>query len=299
MERDCFDRALAVKAIRSGAKVMVKTHATEVITENKKVVGIRAQSFGKRLEISSKIIIGADGFESKIGRLAGIDTSLKPEEVSTCFEYTLANVSVEEHIGTVHFGNFAKGGYLWIFPKGEGVANVGISMTLSQLTLLGEPKLTLDKFISSHEGLRSGQPIKAIAGAYSSCAPIEHTVSEGIMLVGDAARQVDPLTGAGIANGCIAGLIAGKVAGQAVRDNDFSYEKLCEYERAWRDRFEERLCQSYIAKKIFSQISDDMLNRAFHVLKDCDLSGLNPMEILQVIREKDPSIESDFDKLLF
>ncbi|MEM2899450.1 MAG: NAD(P)/FAD-dependent oxidoreductase, partial [Thermoplasmata archaeon] len=299
VERDCFDRALAAKAIRAGARVLVKTHATDLIIENGKVLGIRGVSFGKKLEIRAKIIIASECFESKIGRLAGIDTSLKPDEVSTCFEYTLANVSVEEHMGCVHFGNFTKGGYLWIFPKGDGVANVGISMMLSKLTKPGEPKSALDNFISSHDCLKKGQPIKAIAGAYSSCAPIERTVAEGIMLVGDAARQVDPLTGAGIANGCKAGLIAGKVAGKAVRDNDFSYERLNEYDKAWRDLLEERLCQSFVAKKIFSQISDDLLNRSLEVLKDCDLSGLNPMEILQLIRGKDQTIESEFERLLF
>ena len=45
---------------------------------------------------------------------------------------------------------------------------------------------------------------------------IESATADGVMLVGDAAHQTDPLTGGGILNAMQAGIIAGEVAAKAL-----------------------------------------------------------------------------------
>jgi len=77
-----------------------------------------------------------------------------------------------------------------------------------------------------------------VAGALSTNKPLPRTVTAGLMLVGDAARMIDPLTGGGIANACLSGRLAGEVAAQALQAGDVSEAFLQRYERAWRSRLE-------------------------------------------------------------
>ena len=96
IERDLFDRALAKRAISSGAELMVRTGAVGLLHENGEVSGARLQSFGKTLDVRAKIVIGADGYESQIGRWAGIETSLKPKDIDSCFQYTLVGTGAAQ-----------------------------------------------------------------------------------------------------------------------------------------------------------------------------------------------------------
>ena len=81
IHRDVFDLSLAQQAAAAGAEVMVKTSATGIIRENDQIKGIRARSMGREFTVKSKVVIGADGFESQVGRWAGLNTNLKPKDV--------------------------------------------------------------------------------------------------------------------------------------------------------------------------------------------------------------------------
>ena len=54
------------------------------------------------------------------------------------------------------------------------------------------------------------------------------------MLVGDAAHQVNPLSGGGITSGMIGGSIAGRMAGEAIKMN--KQEHIFAYDKVWHDR---------------------------------------------------------------
>lgn len=58
-------------------------------------------------------------------------------------------------------------------------------------------------------------------------------VAGGLMLVGDAARQVDPPTGGGIINAMSAGQLAAQVAVESVAAGDASASFLSRYEEQW------------------------------------------------------------------
>ncbi len=298
VERDIFDRELAKDAIRSGADCMVKCSATDVIKEEGKVVGVKAKHMGEKLEIRAPIVVGADGFESQIGRWAGIDTSLRPEDVNTCYEYVLVGIDGNPDFNDFYLGTIAPGGYIWVFSKGADSANVGIGVQLSKLQNGGDAKMYLDKFIKSRPALAKGQPIKAIAGAVSVCAPIDCTVTDGLMLVGDAARQIDPITGGGVANACMAGMIAGKVASKAVNKHDFSKEMLMEYDKGWRDEFEDQMYRNFVAKEKLVKLSDETFDKCISAMQGVDLERITTLEILKAVQAKYPELIKEFEDLL-
>ena len=87
-------------------------------------------------------------------RWAGIETTLKPADITTCFQYRLTDLKTRAGLLRVHLGSARPGGYVWVFPKGDDTANVGIGVQLSKLKQPGEVKMYLDKFIKKDPRLK-------------------------------------------------------------------------------------------------------------------------------------------------
>ena len=125
--RDIFDQELARSAVKAGAKLMLKTEAIDLLKEKEKIVGVKVKQFDDIFEIKADIVVGADGVESKVGKWAGITTTLKPYDLESCAQYTLTNIDCNNNYCDFYLGNkIAPGGYVWVFPKGKDEANVGI-----------------------------------------------------------------------------------------------------------------------------------------------------------------------------
>ncbi|MGD0044316.1 MAG: hypothetical protein ABSE84_28580, partial [Isosphaeraceae bacterium] len=106
--------------------VMLKTAATEILRENGRVVGVKAKQFGEPFEIRATVTVGADGFESQLGRWAGLPTNIAMRDMDSCLQYRMTNVDCDVRYCDFYLGEVAPGGYVWVFPKAEGLANVGI-----------------------------------------------------------------------------------------------------------------------------------------------------------------------------
>ncbi len=193
----------------------------------------------------------------------------------------------------------APGGYVWIFPKGDDTANVGIGVLLSKLKKPGEVKTYLDKFIAKDDRLKCGQPVEAIAGA---CLGLAHRWTsasvDGFMLVGDAARVIDPITGGGIANGCMTGMHAGKVLAKCVEGNDFSETALQEYETLWRDDLENKLWRNWMAKEKFLTLPDKTLDSVIDTLNEVGVEKMSVYNLLKAIKERHPELVKEFEEFL-
>jgi len=248
VERDEFDKQLAIDAANAGTDVVLKTAAVGMLKENGRVVGAKVKRFGETFEVRAPVTIAADGFESQVGRWAGISTNIAMRDMDTCLQYRMTNVDCDVRYCDFFLGKVAPGGYVWVFPKGEGLANVGIGVQVSQVTAMADARNYLDRWIDHHPGYAKGKKIDMVGGGVSICAPLKQTVGDGIMLVGDAARMIDPLTGGGIANGCIAGKICGEVAAEAVHAGTPTKEFFQKYEKGWRAVLEEKLYRNWLAK---------------------------------------------------
>jgi digeranylgeranylglycerophospholipid reductase len=298
VDRVFFDKALAHDAIKAGVEVRLKTSAVELMRDDGKISGVQVVSNGEKESITAGCIVGADGYESQIGRWAGMDTTLKPNDITTCFQYRLTNIKHDPDYCEFILGSVAPGGYAWIFPKDEDTANVGLGVLLSRLKRPGEVKQYLDKFIAKDPRLKKGQPLEAVSGAVSVCAPLDKTSMDNLILVGDAARQIDPITGGGIANGCIAGMCAGKVLAKAARSGDFSMKVLQEYESLWRDRLEDKLWRNWMAKEKLITLSDETLDKIVHTLSEVGVEKLSVQNLLAAISTKYPELVKDFSDFL-
>jgi digeranylgeranylglycerophospholipid reductase len=299
VHRDIFDHTLAEDAIRAGAKTMLKCSATDVIKdEGGAVVGVRARQWGKDLELRAPVVIGADGFESQVGRWAGIDTKVLAKDVNTCLQYELVGIDIDRFYNEFHIGSMAPGGYVWIFNKSEDSANVGIGINLGMVKERAEVKAYLDRFIAGQPRLAKGQNVETVAGAVSVGMPLESVTTDGLMLVGDAARMIDPLTGGGVANACIAGQEAARVAKEAHEAGDFSREFFQRYETRWRAKIEDQLFRNYVAKEKLLELSDDTINKVIDALQGYKIERITTADILRMVQERYPEIMKEFEDLL-
>lgn len=298
LDRVFFDKHIAKLAIDEGADVRLKTAATELIRENGKIAGAKATSPEGDLTIRAECVVGADGFESQVGRWAGIETKLSPNDITSCFQYRLTGLDYDANYCEFYLGSRAPGGYIWIFPKDEDTANVGMGIQLSQLKTPGQIKRTLDRFIAGDERLRNGKPLEMVSGAVSISAPIERTVMDNLLLVGDSARMIDPITGGGISNGCIAGRIAGETLAEAHAKKDFSEKMLQRYEKGWRDEMENRLYRNWMAKEKLIGLTDDAFDKIISTLAEVGVEKVSSLAILQAVEKKYPDLVKEFRDLL-
>lgn len=300
VDRDKFDRMLARRSVGSGARIWLNCCVTGIIGSGDGIAGVRYRKNGYDGELRSRVVIAADGYESRVARWSGLDTTLHPRDICTCYEYTLTGVSTKTEYCDFYFGTHrAPGGYVWIFPKGEGVANVGLGLLLSRVGSAGDPRRYLEDFISSHPDLKDASPVNTIAGCVSVSRPVECTVTNGLMVVGDAARMVDPLTGGGVANACIAAKIAGEVAAEAVRTNKSSVEFLMRYDKSWRARLEEKLYRNYMAKELLLRQSDETMDRVIEALGSTIMEDVGTYEIMAAISEKCPDVLREIEESFF
>jgi digeranylgeranylglycerophospholipid reductase len=251
LERRVFDRVLAERASRAGADVRVKSPVTGLLSENASVVGVTARLPDQlEVQIHAGVVIAADGVESRVGCWAGLDTRLRLEDTMVCAQYLLAGIEWDPAcLGYWIDETIAPGGYAWVFPKGEGRANVGLGV---QADLAELPASTyLNRFVERERNLVSGSPVTLMVGNVPVALPCRQLVTAGLMLVGDAARQVDPLTGGGIVNAMSAGKLAAEAAVMALEGGDTSAGALASYQDCVEHSLGRRLARSYRLRQRF------------------------------------------------
>ena len=274
IERKVFDKWLANKAVSAGAKVLAKTEVVDIIREEGILSGVVLYSQGKEVRIKTKILIAADGVESKVARLVGFRTNLNPSDLVSGFQYEMAGVDIDPDRIELYFGNeIAPGGYVWIFPKGETIANIGIGVRKPFAKKTA--KEYLDEFIESKPGLRNGSILEVNAGGVPVGGLMENMVSDGFMIVGDAAHQVNPIHGGGISEAFVGGKIAGEVAAEAIKAGDVSAESLKVYNERWWEERGKKLQKIFKLRLVAESLTDDELNWLAEYLSGEDLVNLS------------------------
>ena len=260
LERRIFDYELAKTAAKAGAEILTRAYVNGLLFEDGKVSGVKYEYRGEQKELKAKIVIGADGVESRIGRWAGLKTYVDFREMECCVQVTASNINVKDDTLYFYFGeNVAPGGYFWIFPKVNGAANIGLGVS----GMVGKKKSALSFLNNFMENNFPNSPIlTSIAGGVPSTITLEKISAPGIMLVGDAARQVNPLSGGGIASGMIGGSIAGKIAAEAITNN--SLDHILTYDKAWHERLGKRHELFEKIKNGIYNFSDDKFNKIAH-----------------------------------
>ncbi len=274
INKSLFIQEIAAQAAEYGADIHVREEVSSVVRED----GNRLVKTSKGT-YRAKVVIGADGYNSTVARSLGVTE--RPEPIPTV-QYIMANCRLK-YPDAVRFylGNkVAPGGYAWIFPRSEKLAEVGIGVRG------GVAKEFLDTFVSKFsEELGSAKIIDYRGAPVPIGGVISETVFDGAMLVGDAAGHVIPLTGAGIHSSVASGLAAGRVAARAVLEEDVSKLRLSEFYQVY-EAWLTRIRKSLKAMRAVERLSDEDLDTLATILKADDILDLaNGLDIGRVAKK--------------
>ncbi len=276
IERKVFEKHLAKDAICAGARYWLKTTALRVLKEKDDVYGVVVGHMGVEKTIMAQITVAADGVDSKIAKSAGMDTINPLNSYMSCFQYEMAGLSnIDEEAIHLYYGStIAPGGYLWIFPKGNSLANVGVGINVLK-SQDKSAKHHLDSFIGNHPIIFKGaSPVEINSGGVPVHQTLETLACNGLMIIGDAAQLVNPVTGGGIDLAMLSGKLAAEVAVDSLHKNDVSKKSLSTYQNRWELLFGKQLKRMHRLKKFMGNLSDDDFNRLADILSSRNLQDL-------------------------
>ena len=290
LDRKFFDRELVWKAAEAGADVAVKTRASSPVMENGCVKGAKVECCGQVTNVTADVVIAADGVESKFSRWCGIDTTVPVSEIMSSVQYVMTDIDIDAHSTVFYLGNeVAPEGYLWVFPKGKRSANVGIGISGKKSGEGHRARDYLDRFVK--KTFQKGKQIEYIAGGVSVCRPLGCTVADGLIITGDAARVVDPLTGGGIYNGMFTGKLAADVAAECIGNGDVSKTALMVYDKTWRaSKMGKTIERNYHIKEYLIKQPDDKLNEIIHSVSKLNLKEFTTLSLLTEIIRVNPKL---------
>jgi len=240
--RKKFDFGLVNFAIKGGATFIdgISVDDIEILKDKVKIL------FNDGTEVESRIVVGADGVWSDVAIKTGLSQKHKNYGLSIFQEYsmdiqTLDQYFTKKRLFHVHF--FVKGinGYGWVFPKKE---HINIGVVEMQRKKNSEEKTNLKKvfneyiqLLKENEIIPSNLKVGKLKGAALPNCPVEKTYADRILLCGDAAGLVHPLTGEGIEYAMSSGRIAADVIAEALEVDDTSAKFLSKYEKLWKKEF--------------------------------------------------------------
>lgn len=246
-----FDYELFKMAEEAGAKTLTKNHVTS-INISEEVVEVKTFD-GK--DYFGKAVIGADGFQSTVARKAGLFNKWKSHEIGACYvsESPLmegaSNDFLEEEVAEIHLdiGSF---GYGWVFPK-ERALNVGVGGNLLESRAL---KIFFNLFVQDlkKRGVLKNIDFKPpVIGLIPVSRRVEKTFRNRLLLTGDAAGFINPLTGEGLYHAAKTAQLAVETLDYAFAKDDFSSETMVKYQEAWKEELEDEF---EVCEKVVEQV---------------------------------------------
>lgn len=256
LDRERMDADLVGMAVAAGAEFRA---STPVVSARETPEGAYSVAVAGGESFEASCLILADGVESRLARCFGWKTALRLNDIETAAFARVKAGGIEGDCCVFYTGSAAApGGYLWVFPRSEGAANVGLGVIGSRCRP-GLPKELLLDYIGRR------YPGAEVTDLHCGGVPVAKWVRPltrgGVMLVGDAARQVNAVTGAGIAYSLYAGKLAGSVAATAFSGGGFNRKALAEYQRGWARVLGKQQERSFALKEFILSADDAFLDK--------------------------------------
>ena len=264
IKRDIFDAALAEEAARGGADFLMRS---KIVGIKQKRVGsetlneLKVVSNGKELKIKARVLIGADGASGITQRFLG----LRPRRLLSCVQVS-GIYSGDTDLVELFFGkSVAPGFFAWAIPVDEKVARLGLCIdtavsTCKPLQLLGTFLERLKK-----EDKFKGSSFDFLTGVIP-LGPPKRTTASLVMLVGDAAAQVKPVTGGGVYYGMKCGKLAGRLAARAVKEEH--NRGVSRYDKLWRREIGREIRLGMLLHELRCRMEDKDFDAVFRALAD-------------------------------
>ncbi len=297
LNREVFDYDLAKFAADEGVTVVTNANVNGLLFDNNKVAGVKGICNSELFEIRSKLVIGADGVESRIGRFAGINTRLGLSNIDSGFQKTISGIDVDRDVCSFYISNeLAPGGYIGIFPKGDDSANIGIGISGKAHINGKSAKTRLNEFLDSKYPNHKVESISV--GGIPLSQPIKQMVTDCVMLIGDAARTVNPLSGGGIILGMKSAVKAADVAIKILKSGKEPTKiNLMDYQKRWMNSEGKQINRIYRVKTAVDKLTDKDLNNIIEKVNKLPAEKRSLARIFRACIPQKPSLLFDVAKV--
>lgn len=256
VDRRRFDRYLMTLAERAGVDVWLKTEAVGYTPQPDGTAEVALKRFGEAVTVRTRVLVGADGLQSQVGKWAGLRTHIRLSELASCLQFVVDGVETDGLLELITGHEWAPGGYAWVFPKGHGYTEVGLGIirTLTDR----DARWYLDHFLQ-HSFMagrfKDARILEVQGGGVPLAAPLKQMHAQNVILVGDAARHVNPITGGGIHTALRGGAIAGHFLCDFCATNQLpTADHLSAYHTRWLAEMGDTMWKLYDVKRsIFSR----------------------------------------------
>jgi len=282
IRRDIFDGELAKAAMDEGAELILNSKVKHVKKGRERkgakltiLAAAPTTSTGVNLEengIKANVVIGADGWRSGIARMAGLTVT---KNFLNCVQIE-GQYEIHEPVADIFVGKtIAPGFFAWVIPIGETTARIGLCID-KRFSPHPNPLPFLKRILSEHPIIAAkykGTQSKFTAGAIPIPTERQKTVKTedgtGILLVGDAAAQIKPVTGGGVYYGMKCGKIAGEAAARACLERNM--ELLDGYEKRWQEEIGAEMAFGLKIHRLRCALGDKDFDRMCQALSKYDM----------------------------
>jgi len=229
---------LAERCASAGVDLRLQAPVDGPLVVDGRVVGVKTRKTagGKRMA-TARVVIDAGGHRSPlrapVGRGNGgiLGLGVEDERYAPRYDQREAVLFVGSDV--------APNGYGWAFPCGNQRVRVGVGVPRPGND--ADPREHLRRLPALFPGLAAGlegsRAIEVHHGMVPLGPPGRSLVADGLVRVGDAARQASSIAGEGIRFAVHSGRMAGAAVVRACNGPDTSARALGGYQRSWRRRF--------------------------------------------------------------
>lgn len=207
-----------------GSSFRFYSNVSDVIKSDGCITGVKTL----KNSYPSNITVGADGSMSIVSRKSGFDFNSLKASPSVRFKFNNCK-GLDTDCAYFYVGRNVGLGYLWLYPRNEKEANVGIG-SANKKNILD----VLANFIKNKPELKGAKIVdrKGDTVPYSGLLP--KFVGNGVLLVGDSAGQVSNLVGGGVNSTLVGAKIASQTIIRAIELQNYSEAHLEMYEKNYR-----------------------------------------------------------------
>lgn len=274
IRRGIFDKLLAEEAIKTGVDILLRSKVVSIEKkEAKSVLKVVPVSVNGKKEIESNVIIGADGVKSRVAKMTKLNIS-NNRNLLSCAQIEGKYETLEGFVEVFIGKTVAPGFFMWAIPLNEDIARIGLCIDCAD-AFSKNALLLLKNNLERHSIISKkykGSVLDFITGAIPIGLQKSIDTRKGVLLVGDAAAQVKPVTGGGIYYGIKCGKIAGETAAKAAFSKNTGVLK--EYEKRWRRHLAKEIAFGLKVHRLRRKLSDKDFDAIFRLLAQQDMSQL-------------------------
>ncbi|HZD11476.1 MAG TPA: NAD(P)/FAD-dependent oxidoreductase [Candidatus Binatia bacterium] len=240
VDRSKFDLLLLKHAESLGSKVVQGATVTKVLFEGNKACGVRVRIADQEIDFHARMVVDASGRGTLLGRqlrLKKNDPIFDQYAVHAWFKNVSKAGPTADFIH-IYFLPVERG-WAWQIPITEEITSIGI---VAEREVFRRAHTDVEtyflRYVESNADLAAAMSTASrindfrVEGDYSYS--MEKFVGDGFLMVGDAARFVDPIFSSGVSVALYSAKFASETIEKALGSNDVRAEALMPYETKLR-----------------------------------------------------------------